>query len=206
MAISESVEHVTECVAIGSLESEVHMTFHPLEIDTIDDYSGVRELGPEWTESPLHELVLAASSTKSAFARHVVASLATEAGVDFAGVPGRTGGRRKVGRMAVEIKFSTELPARFQQVRPPDDGYTGGVEPATFGAAAETRSLRAEGRGEICSLIVPQPASRANITTCETVHCRHFVEGERRDLNPRPPGPQPGALPTELRPPRETGV
>ena len=26
-------------------------------------------------------------------------------------------------------------------------------------------------------------------------------EGERRGLNPRPPGPQPGALPTELRPP-----
>lgn len=99
------------------------MTFHPLEIDTIDDYSGARELGPEWTGSPLHELVLAASSTKSAFARHVIASLATQAGVDFAGVPGRTGGRRKVGRMVVEIKFSTELPARFQQVRPPNDGY-----------------------------------------------------------------------------------
>src|SRR5215210_2129422 len=29
-----------------------------------------------------------------------------------------------------------------------------------------------------------------------------FVRGERRDSNPRPPGPQPGALPTELRPPR----
>ncbi len=28
------------------------------------------------------------------------------------------------------------------------------------------------------------------------------LRGERRDLNPRPPGPQPGALPTELRPPR----
>src|SRR5437764_13534993 len=28
-----------------------------------------------------------------------------------------------------------------------------------------------------------------------------LIEGERRDLNPRPPGPQPGALPTELRPP-----
>lgn len=28
------------------------------------------------------------------------------------------------------------------------------------------------------------------------------VRGERRGSNPRPPGPQPGALPTELRPPR----
>src|SRR4051794_24962840 len=27
-------------------------------------------------------------------------------------------------------------------------------------------------------------------------------KGERRDSNPRPPGPQPGALPAELRPPR----
>ena len=27
------------------------------------------------------------------------------------------------------------------------------------------------------------------------------IWGERRDLNSRPPGPQPGALPTELLPP-----
>ena len=31
---------------------------------------------------------------------------------------------------------------------------------------------------------------------------RDPLEGERRDSNPRPPGPQPGALPAELRPPR----
>ena len=31
-------------------------------------------------------------------------------------------------------------------------------------------------------------------------------EGERRDSNPRPPGPQPGALPAELRPPRRRRV
>ena len=31
---------------------------------------------------------------------------------------------------------------------------------------------------------------------------RAFLRGERGDSNPRPPGPQPGALPTELRPPR----
>jgi hypothetical protein len=99
------------------------MTFHPLEIEIIDDFSGARDLGPEWAESRLHELILAASGTKSAFARNVVASLAAAAGVDFAGVPGRTGGRRRVGRMVCEIKFSSELPARFQQVRPPDDGY-----------------------------------------------------------------------------------
>src|SRR5437868_14898870 len=30
---------------------------------------------------------------------------------------------------------------------------------------------------------------------------RAFPRGERWDSNPRPPGPQPGALPTELRPP-----
>ena len=33
--------------------------------------------------------------------------------------------------------------------------------------------------------------------------CRDFARGERRDSNPRPPGPQPGALPTELRPPSD---
>lgn len=99
------------------------MTFHPLEIETINDFSGARELGPEWSESPLYELVLSASSTKGAFARKVIASLATEAAVDFGAVPGRTGGRRRVGKMVCEIMFSTELPARFQQVRPPSDGY-----------------------------------------------------------------------------------
>src|SRR6185312_9954003 len=30
---------------------------------------------------------------------------------------------------------------------------------------------------------------------------RGFARGERGDSNPRPPGPQPGALPAELRPP-----
>jgi hypothetical protein len=29
------------------------MTFHPVEIETIDDFSGAREIGPEWTGSPL---------------------------------------------------------------------------------------------------------------------------------------------------------
>ncbi len=38
--------------------------------------------------------------------------------------------------------------------------------------------------------------TRANVKTSK--------EGERGDSNPRPPGPQPGALPTELRPPRES--
>src|SRR4051794_23188852 len=37
--------------------------------------------------------------------------------------------------------------------------------------------------------------------TQKTPPKRGFPKGERRDLNPRPPGPQPGALPTELRPP-----
>ena len=40
------------------------------------------------------------------------------------------------------------------------------------------------------------PANRHKLASC-----RDFNEGERRDSNPRPPGPQPGALPTELRPP-----
>ena len=35
-------------------------------------------------------------------------------------------------------------------------------------------------------------------------HLNIYLEkwGERRGLNPRHPGPQPGALPAELRPPR----
>src|SRR5436190_867740 len=42
--------------------------------------------------------------------------------------------------------------------------------------------------------------TRARVRPC----ARRLPEGERRDLNPRPPGPQPGALPAELRPPSGT--
>ena len=47
---------------------------------------------------------------------------------------------------------------------------------------------------------------RFSIRPQKAPFCRRFVKGERGDSNPRPPGPQPGALPTELRPPWETGV
>jgi hypothetical protein len=36
--------------------------------------------------------------------------------------------------------------------------------------------------------------------------CSGKLKGERRGLNPRPPGPQPGALPTELRPPGQPQI
>jgi hypothetical protein len=36
--------------------------------------------------------------------------------------------------------------------------------------------------------------------------CCSWRQGDRRDSNPRRPGPQPGALPTELRPPYRTGI
>ena len=38
--------------------------------------------------------------------------------------------------------------------------------------------------------------------SCPATASRAAEEGERGDSNPRPPGPQPGALPAELRPPR----
>ncbi len=40
------------------------------------------------------------------------------------------------------------------------------------------------------------------VTSLKPCDLQVFREGERRDSNPRPPRPQPGALPTELRPPR----
>src|ERR1700710_2218691 len=46
------------------------------------------------------------------------------------------------------------------------------------------------------------PAASARAELSELPPAR----GERRDSNPRPPGPQPGALPTELRPPRRLPV
>src|SRR3954447_20873409 len=50
--------------------------------------------------------------------------------------------------------------------------------------------------------IGPMRIVRASSTGHDHAHLQRLYEGERRDSNPRPPGPQPGALPTELRPPR----
>src|ERR1700733_8291806 len=41
-------------------------------------------------------------------------------------------------------------------------------------------------------------------STHQTSRFAGISRGERWGSNPRPPGPQPGALPTELRPPRDT--
>ena len=53
----------------------------------------------------------------------MVQRLAAAAGVSFDHIAGQTGSRVRVGSAACEIKFSTEDPPRFQQVRPPSDGY-----------------------------------------------------------------------------------
>ena len=54
-------------------------------------------------------------------------------------------------------------------------------------------------RRERWSLSRPQPGGRKRKTPLESGGISLW--GERWDLNPRPPGPQPGALPTELLPP-----
>jgi hypothetical protein len=87
----------------------------------------------------------------------------------------------------------------------------GGIEPPR--AASKAAALSAELRG----LVVPSLASRHGEPVAgpgRQVRAGHrarsrarlptarFEEGGGRDSNPRPPGPQPGALPTELPPPR----
>lgn len=99
------------------------MTFHPLEHEIIAGFDASRPIGSEWKDSPLIELVAAAPATKGRFAREIIERLAAAADVPFGHVPGHTGGRVRVGSVACEIKFSTEDPPRFQQVRPPADGY-----------------------------------------------------------------------------------
>src|SRR5664280_2463044 len=47
------------------------------------------------------------------------------------------------------------------------------------------------------------PSRRLEACCPKCARLRALQQGERRDSNPRPPGPQPGALPTELRPPRD---
>ena len=71
----------------------------------------------------------------------------------------------------------------------------------------------APGRSRTCDLRIRSPTLYPAELRARQKHLIKAVEtadmtvstiekwGERRGLNPRPPGPQPGALPTELRPP-----
>jgi hypothetical protein len=84
-------------------------------------------------------------------------------------------------------------------------------------AGRQLRSLGSTPRWRLCGpanhlLQQPRPPDCSPVRTPEEkedpwsqrrpgVSPAKTVWGDRRDLNPRPPGPQPGALPAELRPP-----
>src|SRR5215211_6689209 len=55
-----------------------------------------------------------------------------------------------------------------------------------------------------CPRVVPRGSRGAMTLNEKGPALQALSRGERRDSNPRPPGPQPGALPTELRPPGGT--
>ena len=65
--------------------------------------------------------------------------------------------------------------------------------PTRVGGSAQTWAARAKATAR---------AAQGIAGGCGTG--RKIFWGERWDSNPRPPGPQPGALPTELLPPRES--
>src|SRR5438128_2472163 len=99
------------------------MTFDPAELEAIQEFdASPRELG-EWRRSPLRPVVEAPPTSKGRFVRALIRRLGQEAGLPITRVPGRRGSRFRIGGAACELKFSTEDPPRFQQVRPPDDGY-----------------------------------------------------------------------------------
>jgi hypothetical protein len=106
--------------------------------------------------------------------------------------------------------FST-LSARASE--PPASSRSGGAT-CTHGRAfgvlfASTRALHGpatEPEQPISSPPASPPAQNGPFSAPCGCHrkwppCRGFLRGERGDSNPRPPGPQPGALPAELRPP-----
>src|SRR5688500_7412283 len=65
-------------------------------------------------------------------------------------------------------------------------------EPELTCAKKTTRTPKTPGFRGLCAIGTPERESRSCAKT----------KGGERDSNPRPPGPQPGALPTELPPPR----
>ncbi len=82
-------------------------------------------------------------------------------------------------------------PGRWDR-RPPRSGRAG--QPATAGTAGQPPAV--PGR-----TISPAPSSTAAGPARSSPESAR-AWGERRGSNPRQPGPQPGALPAELRPPR----
>jgi hypothetical protein len=79
-------------------------------------------------------------------------------------------------------------------------------------ARRRRRTLRSWGDGAASGRLLRSPSCRLPASASfsgqqasvapSPPHLQASGEGERGDSNPRPPGPQPGALPTELRPPR----
>ena len=100
----------------------------------------------------------------------------------------------------------TRAPHRKRSIR-----QTPGLDPTTTSVlplelnprgyeSRQSRGLRASPKGRMTG-----PSAADAFVIARRVRAPRpgakFVEGERRDSNPRPPGPQPGALPAELRPP-----
>jgi hypothetical protein len=99
------------------------MSFSSIERKAITEFRDETRDSPDWEKSSAGYLRPTAPSTKGRFARRLIEQLATDAGVPFAPVSGRSGNRRLIGKAVCELKLSMESPARFQQVRPPTDGY-----------------------------------------------------------------------------------
>jgi hypothetical protein len=98
--------------------------FDPIEHKVIDDFHAEEMSDAAWSRSRLRLLRRVAPSTKGRFARQLVRDVAAEGHLTFESVRGRRGNRCRVNNAVCEIKFSMESPARFQQVRLPDDGYS----------------------------------------------------------------------------------
>ena len=98
------------------------MTFAPTERSVITEFPQ-DPTRLDWRGTDVEFLLGLAPAAKGSFACLLVKRLAEAAGVPFGRLPGRVGSRVRVGQSRCEIKFSTEDPARFQQVRPPADGY-----------------------------------------------------------------------------------
>ena len=115
---------------------------------------------------------------------------------------GRSGaGARRAGPAEPRARSPVD---RRRGRRPPRAASAGARAPAvTRGVHAldPPQASRPGVHGPV-PVLSPAAGAAAQDRTPESPRQQGFREGERRDSNPRPPGPQPGALPTELRPPR----
>jgi hypothetical protein len=103
----------------GEMADDVNLDFAADEVALLAELRASLKQVAEWPpESPLSFVLMLASRTRGKLGEMLVDGIARRAGLST-GKPSSVNYDRQIGSRRCEIKFSTEDPPRFQQVRDP---------------------------------------------------------------------------------------